>query len=250
MVVLVRLAEEGLRSGQAHGIWSRRLVGVMVVEEEELKMRRQEAAAGVRPCLTARGAGRRHRRLLCRPEQGRRRRAKLEKVTWAAARRSSRPEARIDLMGANRISNLVVSGVLVDRLTPHSRPLVAVRVVVTLGAPSPPPAVGVQHGLPLLHLPYALVAPHVLVHVGRARRVVDLVPVRLLALVVPLLLQLLLLGLAPAPLPLLCGRGAIHVLVLLGRGPVGESAALGGRPPLGGRRRRGRVPGVIAVGWF
>jgi hypothetical protein len=81
--------------------------------------------------------------------------------------------------------------------------------------------VGVKDGLPILDFADLLVAAQILLDVGRPRRVVDLVPVRLGW---PPLVELLLLLPAAAALALL-GRGAVDVLVFFGGCPVGELAA-------------------------
>lgn len=104
-----------------------------------------------------------------------------------------------------------------------------------LGAPGLAHAVRVQNVLPVAYLADALLAAQVLLDVGGAGRVVQLVPIRLERLVVELLLFV---APAPAALPLLgC---AVQVVVLFLRRPVGQRAARRGvsRGP-GGERGRG-----------
>ena len=85
---------------------------------------------------------------------------------------------------------------------------------------------GIQQGLPIPHLPHPLLAPQILVHIRRPRRVVELVPVGLTMGILPLGPLLLP---APAALPLL-GAARIVVLFFLGGSPIGEGASwwLGG----------------------
>ncbi len=78
----------------------------------------------------------------------------------------------------------------------------------------------IQHILPLAYFSYPFLATQVFFNISGARRVVQLVPVRLrrslpgfLALLPP-----------PAALPLL-GGASVQVLVFLGGRPVGEGAA-------------------------
>jgi hypothetical protein len=76
---------------------------------------------------------------------------------------------------------------------------------------------GIEHGLPVLHLAYALLTVQVLLNVGRPRRVVKFVPVSFAGLI-----SLLLLPPTPPTLALL-GR-SVKVLVFLGGGPISEGA--------------------------
>lgn len=78
----------------------------------------------------------------------------------------------------------------------------------------------IQHSLPLLDLAHPLLAPQVLFHIRRPRRVVDLVPVRLALLLLRRLLLALLGGLAAAALALFL-RGVEELVVVVRCGPVG-----------------------------
>ncbi len=81
---------------------------------------------------------------------------------------------------------------------------------------------GIQQGLPIPHLPHPLLAPQVLLHIRRPRRVVELVPVGLAMGILPLGPLLLP---TPAALPLLTAAARVVVLVFFGSGPVGEGAS-------------------------
>jgi hypothetical protein len=84
----------------------------------------------------------------------------------------------------------------------------------------------IQHSLPIPYLAHALFAPQILLDVGRARRVVELVPVGLARDVVALVLFL---AAAAALALLVCGGAVVEEVVFFGGGPVGEGVArLGG----------------------
>ncbi len=94
-------------------------------------------------------------------------------------------------------------------------------ILAVVAAPSLAP-VRVQDGLPLTHLSDPLVASHVFLHVGRSCGVVQLVPVCFCQRTI---VVLLLLASSPSAAPSLL-HVAVQVLVLFGRRPIGEGAAL------------------------
>lgn len=84
----------------------------------------------------------------------------------------------------------------------------------------------IQHSLPLLYLADPFVASQVLVHIGRSRRIVNLVPIRLAVVLIRGLLLPLLFGPAPASLALVVVVArAPEVGIVFVSGPVGEGCA-------------------------